>query len=148
MEVTNRQMNLWQAIDELAKQIPFSKDKVENVLSVRLNEVEHNTYRVFLEGGPVDFADGRRIANVDLRVGFDPGNLGFLVLSIEGACVSLEQVRARYGSLEVTDRPRGRSLDEMTSHSIQLPWGKLSFGFTVRNPECLASIVLNPRKDR
>ena len=148
MEMTNRQMTLWQAIDELAKQIPFSKLQVEAVLSVRLDEVDRNTSTVFMEGGPVDLADGRRIAQIDLRVGLDPGNFGFLVLNIDGACVGLEQVRSRYGNLEITGTPRGHSLDEMTSHSVQLPWGELSFGFKERNRKCLASIALNPRKDR
>ena len=147
MEMTNRQMTLWQAIDSLARQIPFSKVKVETVLSVRLDEVHRSTYTVFFEGGPSDLADARRIAKVDLRLGSDPGSLGFLVLNVDGACVGLEQIRSRYGSLELTDTPRGRSLDEVTSHSVQLPWGKLSFSFKVRNPECLASIAFKPRKD-
>ena len=145
--MATKQMTLWEAIDELVRQIPFSKLKVETVLATRLEEVRRNAYTTFFEGGPVTLAAAQRIDKVDLRLGSDAGDAGFLVLSIEGACLGLAQVRAHHGDLKVTGAPRGRSLEEATTHSVQLPWGKLSFGFKERNPECLASVVLSPRKD-
>ena len=147
MAMTTNLMTLWQAIDALVKQIPFSKLKVEAVLSARLDEVQRGTYTLFLEGGPSDLADAIRIAKIDLRLGFEPGDPGFLVLNVDGACVGIEQVRTQYSNVEITGMPRGRSFDEKTTHSVQLPWGKLSFGFKERKPECLASIIFNPSKD-
>ena len=52
MALTTSHITLWPAINALAKQISFSKLKVENVLSVRLDEVKRNTYTVFFEGVP------------------------------------------------------------------------------------------------
>jgi hypothetical protein len=51
------QMNqsLWQAVATLAKHIPFSKEKVEEVLPIRLNESRRSEHTVFLEGGDVNF---------------------------------------------------------------------------------------------
>jgi hypothetical protein len=65
--------------------------------------------------------------------------------NLNGECISLDTVRSRYGNLKITDFPRGRSLDEATSYSTFPAWGKLSFGFTERNPDCLAYVVINPK---
>ena len=68
------------------------------------------------------------------------------VLELGGPCVPLEEVRGHYGDLQITDTPHGHSLDEKTSYTAYLPWGELSFGFAERNPDCLASIVFEPKK--
>jgi hypothetical protein len=69
-----------------------------------------------------------------------------VVLSVGGECVTLAGVRARYPGAVVSQAPRGRSLDEETSHSVGLEWGELSFGFSERNPRCLSSVTLSPKK--
>ncbi|WP_232447949.1 hypothetical protein [Burkholderia ubonensis] len=38
--MTQSRMTLWQAIDALAQQVPFSKAKVEHALSTRLTETD------------------------------------------------------------------------------------------------------------
>ena len=149
MGTTTNPMTLWQAIDALARQVPFTRSKVQAALSVALIERDNpsNELFQFYKSNPVKLAEGVEIENVDLRVKRSGGHPGLVVLSTDGACVSLGDVRARYGDLEITGTPRGRSLDEETMHSTQLPWGKLSFGFRERKPDCLSSVVLNPRKD-
>ena len=140
---------LWQAIDALTHQLPFSKANVERLLSVRLSETKEGGNDVFqiYKSDPVTLPDGVVIENVDLRirrVGPDPG---FLVLDTGGRCIKIDDVRTHYASLSVTDRPRGRSLDEVTSYTASLPWGRLSFGFKERNRQCLASVAFDPRAD-
>ena len=138
-------VTLWEAVDALAAQVPFSKGNVEATLSLSLRErvVPSNPLFDFFEGAGLRLRDGELVSNVDLRVKKDDPRIGLLVLSLEGACIRIEDVRARYGALDLTDFSRGRSLDESTSFSTAQRWGKLSFGFKERNPDCLAYVVLD-----
>ena len=144
--MTTKQMTLWQAIEVLAQQVPFTKAKVETVLSTPLHEKRRSTHTTFLEGDGVGFVDGAQVTKVDLRLGNAANDAGFMVLELDGACITLEQVRNHYSNLEITGTPRGHSLDEATSHSAFLSWGKLSFGFAERNRDCLAWIAFDPKK--
>ncbi|MCL2625299.1 MAG: hypothetical protein FWD46_00585 [Cystobacterineae bacterium] len=145
---TPTNMSLWQAIDTLSQQIPFSKQKVETALATPLSEVDNNSNKLFrfFKSPPIRLAEGIVISNVDLRIKREGSHPGFLVLEMDGACLTLEQIRERYSELQITQLPRGRSLEEETSHSQLLPWGKLSFGFKEKNPKCLASIAFEPKK--
>lgn len=140
-------MTLWQAIGALARQVPFSQAKLENTLGTRLSEASRNEYTIFLKNeSPITMTEDGRIAQVDLRLGMKHGAPGFLVLNLDGGCISLDAVRAHYRDLRITDTPRGHSLDEVTSHSASLPWGELSFSFKERNPNCLSSVAFDPKK--
>lgn len=141
-------LSLWQVVAVLTEQSPYTKAKIEGLLPVTL--VERKTFgsdiNQFFKSDPVLLNDGSVILNIDLRLkrhGFDPG---FLVLELGGTCVPLEEVRGHYGDLQITDTPHGHSLDEKTSYTAYLPWGELSFGFAERNPDCLASVVFEPKK--
>jgi hypothetical protein len=142
------QMTLWQVIETLAKQVPFSKAKVESVLSIRLLESDERSNDVFqfFKGESIELMNGIAVSGVDLRIKREGPHPGFLVLGLQGSCIGLEEVRKYYSNLEITSTPRGGSLDEVTAHSTQQPWGRLSFGFKERKTECLASIVFDPRK--
>ncbi|SMG54994.1 hypothetical protein [Paraburkholderia susongensis] len=148
---TQPSITLWQAIDVLAQQIPFSRSDVENVLSTHLVEKDtsrspiQNTAFQFYTGGPIKLSDDVVISNVDLRIRNRATHPGFLVLNLDGSCITLDMVRAHYSNLKVTDRPRGRSLDEVTSHTTALQWGELSFSFKERNPNCLSSLAFDPK---
>lgn len=145
--MTQQKMTLWQAIDALVKQIPFSKAKIENLLSTQLTETAEggNDVFQFFKSNPIKLSDGVVIENVDLRVKRAGPHPGFLVLSVGGGCIGIDAVRAHYKDLKITDTPRGHSLDEVTSHSTMLGWGELSFSFKERNPNCLASVAFDPK---
>ena len=145
-QMARPEMTLWQAIDALPRQIPFTKIRIERLLSAELVETDEggNDLLRFFKSNRVKLLDGVVIENVDLRikrVGPDPG---FLVLDTGGSCVTIEDVRLHYKNLRITDRPRGRSLEEVTSHTTTLSWGTLSFGFKERNRKCLASVAFDP----
>lgn len=146
--MAGQQLTLWQALTDLVRQIPFSTDKVEAALSTRLAERVEPSNEVFrfFEAASVQLADGVVISNVDLRIKRAGAHPGFLVLSVGGTCVALDQIRRHYGGLEITQAPRGRSLDEATTYTSMQPWGEMSFGFKERNRDCLAYIVFNPAK--
>jgi len=149
-EMTHLPMTLWQTIDTLVQQIPFRRAKVERVLGIALFDSDPRQFIIEpsfqpLEGGPVRLADGIVIENIDLRVRPQESHPGFLAVDLIGTCISLDTVRAHYGTLAITDYPRGRSLDEVTSFTAILPWGRLSFGFSERNPGCLSEICFAPK---
>ena len=64
-----------------------------------------------------------------------------LNLRIGGDCLARAAVEERYGPLAVSDLPRGRSLDETMGMSREEPWGRLTFGFAERAPDCLATVT-------
>jgi hypothetical protein len=141
-------MTLWQAVEGLTQQVPFTKAKVEALLPVVLTERDAagNALFHFFKSNRIELNDGAVIANVDLRIGRNGADPGLMVLEIEGACVTYGQVRRYYKDLQMSGVPRGGSLNEAVSHSASLPWGKLSFGFAQRNPDCLAWIAFDPKK--
>ncbi|MEF3062924.1 hypothetical protein V4C85_24170 [Ralstonia solanacearum] len=146
--MTRPKMTVWQAIDALTQQIPFSKTKIENLLSTQLIETDEggNDVFQFFKSNPIKLSDGVVIEDVDLRIKRTGPHPGFLVLSVGGSCIGIDTVRTHYSDLRITDTPRGHSLDEVTSHSASLPWGELSFSFKERNPNCLSSVAFDPRK--
>lgn len=140
------EMTLWQTITSLAEQIPLTRQKVETVLQTTLRESDNtgNDVFQFYESPPVELKDGVVIRTVDLRIKRAGAHPGFMVLEMEGSCVTLDQIRQHYGDVPITSSPRGSSLHEKTHYTATLPWGTLAFGFLERNPGCLASIALKP----
>lgn len=115
---------------------PFSQAKLENTLGTRLSEASRNEYTIFLKNeSPITLTEDGRIAQVDLRLGMKHWAPGFLVLNLDGGCISLDAVRAHYRDLRITDTPRGHSLDEVTSHSASSPVGRAVIQFQGTQPE-------------
>lgn len=144
-------MTLWQTIDALAQQIPFTRAKVEAVLMTHLVEKDtsgspfpNREFQFYVPGRTARLSDGVVISNVDLRIRRRAGHPGFLVLNFNGACIGLDEIRAHYEDIKLTFPPRPDSADPSTGYSAFLPWGKLSFGFLMRNPDCLSSLVFDP----
>ena len=139
--------SIWQILETLRHQVPFSKEKIETHLAMHLAQVgtAGNDVFLFYGGRGPTTTDGVVLGDVELRIKRSGAHAGILVLRLEGACIGLEQVRSNVGQLEITDTPRGRSLDEETSYTARLSWADVSFGFAERNPRCLATISINPR---
>jgi len=148
---TQSSRTLWQAIDTLTQQVPFTTDKIENVLATHLVVKDNskspiqNTAFQFYTGGPIRLSDGVIIRNVDLRIRNKAGHSGFLVLYLNGTCVGMSDVRAHYSDLKLTYPPRPDSTYAFTGYSAFPLWGKLSFSFLERNPDCLASLSFDPK---
>ena len=138
-------MTVWEAIALLARQSPFTKEKVETALGVELvapEDAGNEFFAFYRQSRELALASGALHA-IDLRVQRG-GGPGFLLVHLRGACIALEAVREHYPVLHITDMPRGRSLDEATTYSSTDRWGKLSFMFGERDPACLARIAFAP----
>ncbi|ALV06032.1 hypothetical protein [Roseateles depolymerans] len=142
-------LDLWTLVDDLPTRTPFDKEKIEQALRIVLIQDEEltNEYFTALKGGPVSLAREVDIEAVSLRVSVkEPTEKWLLNLTVAGKCVARSDVLARYPRLEVTNAPRGRSPNEETSYSRKELWGKLSFGFAQRNPDCLSSVLFTGPK--
>ena len=144
---SNTPLTPWQAIAQLSQQIPFTKEGVENVLAAKLTltAVQGNEYFWFYESDSIALAGGASF-KADLRIKREGVHPGFLVINLSGSCITLAEVRSHYEGLQITDHPRGRSLDEVTSYTAALSWGALSFSFKERQPDCLSSVAFEPKK--
>ncbi len=58
-------------------------------------------------------------------------------MELAGTCILRDEVSRRYGDMELTQHPRGRSLEETAVWSVHRPWGVLSFAFKQDRPDCL-----------
>lgn len=141
--------DVWTLIDTLPAQLPFTAQKIEAALSVTLGHDDKsesvNPYFSFHTAGGIALAEGVVIEKLDLRLRKESPHPGFLVLTLAGTCVTKAEVMRRYSGLNLTDYPRGRSLDEEAHFSRSEPWGTLSFGFAERARDCLRSVVFDPR---
>ena len=145
-DMTATSLTLWQAIDSLVARMPFSVEGVEAVLPGRLSEDEQrsNDAFQFYKGNLIQLDSGVVIRNVDLRVRRAPPHPAFLVLNLQGTCITLEVLRSHHPTLHITGVPRGHSAEESTTHSLEAPWGRLSFGFKVSNPKCVDFVAFDP----
>lgn len=137
---------LWQVVDRLTREFPLTKARVEGVLGAVLTERENSGNPLYLSyrSNRQKLNDGTVIANVDFRIKRTGNDVGFIVVDLEGTCIDYRAVNSHYQGLHITGVPRGGSLNEAITHAAILPWGKLSFGFARRNPDCLAWITVEP----
>lgn len=144
-----REMTLWEVIDQLGSKTPLRREKVETLFKASFSKMESsNQYFTFWEGDGGSLQNGVRLPRIVLGVrNEDEKDPGMLTLNLSGTCVTLDEIKKRYGELAVVGYPRGRSEDEETKYEAKAPWGKLVFGFAERNPECLSSVGLGPNKE-
>lgn len=140
----NTPMTLWQLITALEQQMPLSAIKIKTVMGVELVEVERTDAYTLLTGKGPTLAEGLSVTNASLllhpSMKFDDTS-GF-GMELTGACISRDEVSRRYSDsdLELTQHPRGRSLEETAVWSIHRPWGVLSFAFKQDRPDCLFDV--------
>lgn len=140
--------DIWHTISALAEQLPLSSEKVRQTLGTALTEATDlsNEYFAFYRGGPASLGRDTTVAAIDLRLSRTGTRPGFLVLHLSAPCIGIDEVRARYPALAITEVPRGDSPNDQTVWSTEPGWGRLSFGFAERQPGCLTTIILAPAR--
>lgn len=161
--VESRKMNalqktIWEIIDSAPKLYPFSKVKIEQLLSTKLIEKDSSENYSFLESKSNIFLlkDNNtiiEITEIDFRVNKTKPENSIFILNFNTStnCVNFAEVQSKYKNLIPEPPPSPPPLDPSRPNdiihkwhapytSIQ-PWGKLRFSFETIGasfePQCL-----------
>lgn len=134
-----KQMSLWELVAALEQQMPVTISRVEGVTGSKFALVKEGPAYVTLEAPGVQLRDGLSVTQLRmmLRPSLQFEDNSGMSLELDGQCITLPQVRERFGELQLIQAPRGRSLDETGVWAVARPWGQLSFAFQERRPDCL-----------
>lgn len=137
--------DIWQFIPAASSAIKsLSIDNLDDsLLTFRL--FNENEYMNFYTAEPVKLTDGLLLNAIELRLSKSrQGMTPLLVFLSSNQCITLASIKEHYHDLNITDYPRGRSENEVTSFSTPADTNgkKISFSFTVNDPECLAKVVI------
>jgi hypothetical protein len=135
--------SLWQTIDTLGAKMPLTAPRVEQQLGVRLVEQKRNEHMLHLSSAGGALLGGVNIDRVDLVLSPDGefGKTSGLSLELSGTCLRLDELRERFGELQLVQAPRGRSLNETAAFSAKRSWGVVTFAFKQTNPDCLFRVT-------
>jgi hypothetical protein len=94
-------------------------------------------------GGPL--SGDRWMGKGEIRTSSDdPERVGIAYFVLQGRCLSLSAVRARYPGAALTGIPHSPLPDETTVWSAFGKWGKLSFAFANGDRDCVGQISMDP----
>jgi hypothetical protein len=132
-------------LQKLGDAYPWSVDKLEKVLGVRLapKTNQFNEYIISYGANDVAYADELLVSEVELRLKKETGDFILLILRIDKntTCITREKIKHIYPDLVLTSVPSGHSWEEEARFSAKQVWGRLSFGFKENRPNCLYSIA-------
>jgi len=141
--------SIWHLIDNIQTQPSLTLGHIEKKLAQSLaQETQHsNEYFEFYKGQTIQLAGETTVTQIDLRLPRQAARSpGMLLMRLEGDCITMPQLKQQYENLQVTDIPRGKSMEEATTYTATTPWGEIDFGFQVKKPDCLAYVILKPAK--
>lgn len=142
--------DLWMFIAEMSASLRTLSNTSVNDLPLQFTLTKDNEYIHFYHADDVRLADDMRITGIDLRVSKErDGMAPLLNFSPSGLCITLDAVKKHYPELVLTDYPRGRSGNEVTSYTApeDMNGQKASFSFSVNKPDCLDSVVISAGSD-
>jgi hypothetical protein len=121
---------------------------VEQTLGVKL-KTKGGTDAFAVYKAPAILLADARVVEVELRVarpGVEVTAGPLLVLRIDNSakrCIDRETTLQKYGPLQLSQAPRGGSLDDEASFARTETWGQISVGFAERASTCLSSVTFN-----
>lgn len=139
MSVYSQTNSLWDLIESIERHMPLSVAKAEAALGGRFALTKEGPAYTVLDAPGGSLKDGVTVttARMMLKPSLQFEDKSALVLELQGTCITLEHVRARYPDLILYQAPRGRSLDEVSAWSVARTWGSMTFAFQERQPDCL-----------
>lgn len=145
--MAEQKMDVFDLIDSLARKMPFIPVDVETEIGSPLTNISKQTHLTHYVSGPIALRGGVT-AKTSLALGpnseFRPTS--GLSLHLSGHCITLKDVRARYGRVVLIALPRGHSRKETIDYATRVPSADLIFGFTEENPDCLEFISIQPQE--
>ncbi|MCK6786500.1 hypothetical protein L8S61_05605 [Enterobacter roggenkampii] len=138
--------DLWMFISGMSASLKTLSVTTLSNAPLSFKMTRQNEYINFYNADDIKLADGTNINAIGLRLSKDNGGMAPLLnFSPSGQCITLDTVKKHYPQLTLTDYPRGRSENEVTSYTApkDMNGQKVSFSFTVKNPDCLNSVVIS-----
>jgi hypothetical protein len=138
--------DLWMFISRMSASLKTLSATNLSDAALPFKLMKDNKYIIFYNADDFPLADGTNITAIGLRLSKDNGGMAPLLnFSPSGQCITLDTVKKRYPQLVLTDYPRGRSENEVTSYTApkDVNGQKVSFSFTVKKPDCLGSVVIS-----
>jgi hypothetical protein len=137
--------DLWMFISGMSASLKTLSVTTHSNAPLSFKMTRQNEYINFYNADDFKLDDGTSIIAIGLRLSKDNGGMAPLLnFSPSGQCITLDTVKKRYPQLVLTDYPRGRSENEVTSYTApkDVNGQKVSFSFTVKKPDCLGSVVI------
>ena len=138
--------DLWMFISGMSASLKTLSVTTLSNAPLSFKMTRQNEYINFYNADDFKLDDGTNITAISLRLSKDNGGMAPLLnFSPSGQCITLDAVKKRYPQLVLTDYPRGRSENEVTSYTApeDMNGQKVSFSFTVKKPDCLGSVVIS-----
>ena len=138
---------IYPLIDALIASPPVDHHVVEHLTGAELALVSEGVFDYY-EAHDFKLKDATTIKLIDYRESFvargaKAGSL--LALTLDGACIALDEVLQRYLVLTISEIPSPHSRYGETYYSRDESWGTLSFGFPENSPGCLKAVVFSLR---
>jgi hypothetical protein len=140
----NKMTKFERLIDRILSNPPSTPEAVQTVTGIKITPTDANdSFRTY-EGKSVASETSPNVT-IELRtpVSTEATSGPLLILNVSEECLGREALEARHGALEITQIPRGKSMDEETVFSKKMGWGVLSFGFPENNKTCVKTVTLN-----
>jgi hypothetical protein len=143
-------MKLEELVQKLDAANPWTVERVETALGVKLALARSNDSFAVHTTGPLNHDEGLLVKEVHLRLDTDTGEMIRLIVSLsdDASCFTLDRIKRTWPDTQHDPfpDPRGDSWNEETGYWTERPWGHIDFGFKERRPNCLSSIVFIPTK--
>jgi hypothetical protein len=131
-------------IDRILANPPSTPDSVQSLTGVKLAPSNANDSFQIYQGSGVISESGSNV-RIELRtpVSKNATSGSLLIIRVFDECPDIQAIKKRYGTLEITQIPSGKSMSEETVFSKKLDWGIISFGFPEDNKDCLRTVTLD-----
>ena len=148
-EANMKSNDIWSFIIDIKTSTPTLSIRNIDSFPLALNLIKQNEYINFYQAPSLVLKDGSKISDIDVRLSKDHNdNNSFLSFTLQGQCISLDTVKKHYPELRLTDVPRGRSQNEVTSHTTpaDIHGQAVTFSFAETLPDCLHRVVIASHK--
>jgi hypothetical protein len=144
--------SFWNLVEKVENARPYTPKAVESLLGVTLELESEHEYTLFYKMKELQSSATTKILRaVDLRVSkTKPGDQNFLVIELADCGMTFEDIQKRYPEALFEPAlpgppPQGFALDSVDYLSVERPWGKISFGFLLKNPKLLSEVIFSPK---
>lgn len=137
-------MSIMSLIETLRASPPKTRGDIEGRLGVTLRLHEENeAYRFYVSSDqPRHNQAISKVSFSEPIPGVETSGGTMIGIDIAGPCVRQREVEAKIGKLELfaVPSPHDKSGTGQLSLIHYEPWGRLSFGFAVKEPRCLINV--------